>query len=262
MASYFIRQKIKDNIEGAFDTFMAQNKHITRIRMPEEVLVDMCKRGDDFFTVSPFRSYRRFGKYIKNMGYIGVHDCINEKEEGFPIANLWGASIYINNTNKFEVIADNLQSTKRGNYPQAPTVRHIVHSDAIPIPFNIKYYRFSSNMEIIIKSRAVHMQDVSSEENRAIDTLREMITEEEYRRYIKYGFILVRGASGRVYQIFRSNAHTKIWKDGKCVAEVCVRISDRHIPPTDNLIAFKTLIETSENEFIKTGNFYNFQKAA
>lgn len=113
------------------------------------------------------------------------------------------------------------------------------------------------NLTIIVKSRARPIRDIPDNERVAIETLREMITEAEFRKYIKDGFILVRGHSGRVYQIFRDRDHTKVWEKGKLVEEVCVRIKrSLNVPPTDNVIAFRTAILCSENEFKKLGNVY------
>jgi len=98
----------------------------------------------------------------------------------------------------------------------------------------------------------------------ALETLRDMITEQEFRHYLRYGFLTVRGSSGRVYQIPRDGHHTKIWERGKLVEEVCVRIKDKQIPPTDNVIAFKVMVETNEEMFKALGNVYknNLEAAA
>lgn len=133
-------------------------------------------------------------------------------------------------------------------------------SHIVELPYNPLY--FIGGLQIHVKSRVNTPITVTDSERKAIETLRDMITEEEYRRYIKYGFILVRGASGAVYQISRSEQHTKVWVNGKVVEEVCVRISDKSIPPTDNVIAFKAVIESDEESFKKMGNLYTFKKAA
>lgn len=120
-----------------------------------------------------------------------------------------------------------------------------------------------SKLTIIVKSRANPIKNVPENEQVAIETLREMITEAEFRKYIKDGFILVRGRSGRVYQIFRDRHHTKVWEKGKLVEEVCVRIDSKaNVPPTDNVIAFRTAIMCSEDEFRKLGNVYKMRQAA
>jgi len=117
-------------------------------------------------------------------------------------------------------------------------------------------------LTIIVKSRAQLINYIPDNEKVAIETLREMITETEFRKYLKYGFILVKGLSGYIYQIFRNNSHTKVWKKGKLIKEICVQIEDSKIPPTDNVIAHKILIETSEESFEKLGNVYRRAKAA
>lgn len=116
--------------------------------------------------------------------------------------------------------------------------------------------KLKRNLTICVKTRANFYHAIPRNEWAAIETLREMITEKEFRKYLAYGFILVRGQSGRVYQVFRNRWHTKIWENGRVVEEVCVDLKDRKIPPTDKLIAFKTIIETSEEEFKKLGNVY------
>jgi hypothetical protein len=86
-------------------------------------------------------------------------------------------------------------------------------------------------------------------------TLREMISETDFRKYLKYGFVSVKGKKGRIYQIFRDKSHTKVYEDGKLKEEICVRLSTE-VPYTDNVIAFKTMIETSEELFRSSGNIY------
>jgi hypothetical protein len=102
---------------------------------------------------------------------------------------------------------------------------------------------------------------IEDHEQIAVETLREEITEQELRKYLRYGFILVKGASGKTYQIFRNSWHTKVWLGGKLVEEICVRLdSTSKVPPTDNVIAFKHMLETDESEFRQCGNVYNMQK--
>jgi hypothetical protein len=118
------------------------------------------------------------------------------------------------------------------------------------------------NLMIQVKSRVNLVRNVNENEKVAIETLREMITESEFRKYIKYGFILVIGQSKRIYQIFRNSWHIKVWYKGQLEEEICVRIKDTNVPPTDNLIAFKTMIEADEDEIRTLGNVYNMRKAA
>ena len=122
--------------------------------------------------------------------------------------------------------------------------------------------RFKKNLNIQVKSRANLSQNISEPESRAMETLREMITEREFRKYLRYGFILVKSKSGKTFQVFRNRSHTKVWEGGKLVEEICVRIKDSKIPPTDNVIAFKVAIEADEDAFVSMGNRYNYRQAA
>jgi len=110
------------------------------------------------------------------------------------------------------------------------------------------------NLYVRTISRSGAVSNVSPAEERAIELLREMITEAEFRRYLKYGFILVQAQSSRIYQVFREARHIKVWLNGKCIEEICVRLNE--LPQTDYVVAFKVMIETDEIEFRQLGNLY------
>ena len=126
----------------------------------------------------------------------------------------------------------------------------------------LKQLELKSRLVIQIKSRANSPSVIQDNERVAMETLRETVTEEEYRRYLKYGFIMVKGKSGDEYQIFRNKSHTRVWRNGQVVEEICVRIRDSGIPPTDNVIAFRAMAMIDEQEFKKSGNVYKMTKAA
>jgi len=96
----------------------------------------------------------------------------------------------------------------------------------------------------------------TEQEKVALEALREMVTERQYRNYLKRGFLIVKGSSGKEYQLFRTRWHAKVREKGKIVAEICSRILDNRVPLTDNVIAFKTMIEADETDFEKAGNVY------
>jgi hypothetical protein len=117
--------------------------------------------------------------------------------------------------------------------------------------------RLKSNLIIQIKTRAELPQTLPDNEKIAMESLREVLSETEFRKYLKYGFILVKGQGGDTYQIFRNRSHTKVWRGGKVIEEICVRIKyETGVPPTDNVIAFRAIIQTNENAFKKLGNVY------
>jgi hypothetical protein len=119
-----------------------------------------------------------------------------------------------------------------------------------------------SGLQIIVKSRANMPYTFSESERRALETLREMISESDYRKYLKYGFILVPGQNERVYQIGRNESHVKVWSKGEKIEEICVGIKDPGIPLTDKVVTLKVILESSEEEFRRMGNIYKLQIAA
>lgn len=118
---------------------------------------------------------------------------------------------------------------------------------------------FLSGIYVHVKSRAEFTKGYPKNEWVALNTLREMVTEAEFRKYLKYGFLLVKGASGDVYQIWRMKHHINVWSCGRMIREVCVYIRDESIPLTDKVVAFKTIIEADEQSFLKMGNVYNME---
>lgn len=124
-------------------------------------------------------------------------------------------------------------------------------------PRAVHRQRIRSNLLIRVKHRGtpIHAQE-SPNELVAIETLREEISESEFRRYIKYGFVLVQGESGLVYQIFRGRDHTIVRRNGKVVEEVCIRLRDPKVPPTDHVIALRAMVMADEEEFKRLGNRY------
>jgi len=133
----------------------------------------------------------------------------------------------------------------------------------IPKVLSLKRMRLKSNLCIHVKTRVdfSFLKGYSPAEQKALDTLREMISERDFRKYIKYGFVTVGASSGRIYQIPRSGSHIRVWEHGVVVEEICVRI-DSVVPPTDNIIAFMLMIQANEEEFKKLGNIYNMAARA
>lgn len=87
----------------------------------------------------------------------------------------------------------------------------------------------------------------SPQEQKARETLREIISETDYRRYITNGFVMVRGGSGRYYQIFADQRNTIVYEKGKAIQSLCIH-TVRECPPTDHIINLKCLIEFDEQQ--------------
>jgi hypothetical protein len=83
------------------------------------------------------------------------------------------------------------------------------------------------------------------QEQKARDSLRDILSENDWRRYVTNGFVMVRGPSGKFYQVFANRSHTQVFEKGKNVASLCIH-SDASCPPTDHVINMKLLIEMDE----------------
>ena len=95
-------------------------------------------------------------------------------------------------------------------------------------------------------------------EKRAREALRAIIGDQRFRRYLKHGFITVKGQSGLIYQVFPGHNMTRVWKDGKPIEKLCVVFCDSSVPPTDSVIMRLLMILDSEEEFRKQANKFGF----
>ncbi len=116
-------------------------------------------------------------------------------------------------------------------------------------------------MAPVPRTRATKLADafatVSNSEITALTLLKALLSENAWRRYLKYGFILVRGESGLTYQVIRGQDHIRVYSPvGKKVSELCIRIGNRvfEVPPTDEVVGKKIMIECSESELWAKAN--------
>jgi hypothetical protein len=107
---------------------------------------------------------------------------------------------------------------------------------------------------IVVRRNAVKQAERENE-LRARSTLRRVIGEDQYRRFMKNGFIVVRGQSGKTYQIFPGYNKTVVWENGKKIEELCVVLSG-DFPPTDSMIMRYLMILNDENDFRQRANVF------
>jgi hypothetical protein len=73
-------------------------------------------------------------------------------------------------------------------------------------------------------------------EQRARETLKLVVGDEAYQRFLRSGFVVARNSSsGRVYQIFPGHQFTRVYENGQCIEQLCVVLKG-NFPPTDALI--------------------------
>jgi len=100
---------------------------------------------------------------------------------------------------------------------------------------------------------------VNPQEIKARNTLRDLISEKEWRRYLTNGFVIIPALSGKCYQVFNDQRHIKVYVKGKLTDEICIHTDASECPPTDHILNMMVLIQNDE-QLIWTkgiGNVYN-----
>lgn len=106
--------------------------------------------------------------------------------------------------------------------------------------------------------RSMHLgnqfADARKEELVALQLLRQMVSTDVFRKYLKHGIVSVRGASGLTYQIKRMSHLITVWDQGVKLATLCVYLRDHTIPPTDEVVAKIVMCELDEEDIWKRAN--------
>jgi hypothetical protein len=98
---------------------------------------------------------------------------------------------------------------------------------------------------LLIKSSSRYLSSkISMEEQKARDSLRDLITEKDWRRYVTNGFIMVKGEH-YWYQIFNDQRRIRVYHKGKHTHSICIH-TDAACPPTDHVLNMKLLVELDE----------------
>lgn len=91
-------------------------------------------------------------------------------------------------------------------------------------------------------------------EARAQKSLRELVGEKEYIRYLANDAVSVFGESGRLYKVYKGDQMTKVYDKSGYLGQICVVTPDKDIPPTDSIISRIVMIQTDEGGFYDKGN--------
>jgi hypothetical protein len=124
-----------------------------------------------------------------------------------------------------------------------------------------KRQRLRNNLRVLPRARTGIGAHVSPQELKARGTLRDMISENDWRRYVTNGFIMVKGASGRFYQLFADGRRTQVFHHGKNIATLCIH-TDKSCPPSDHVLNLKILVELDEDAIWSGSNVSWLQKIA
>lgn len=85
-------------------------------------------------------------------------------------------------------------------------------------------------------------------EVRARETLRRVIGEDKYNRFLKQGWVSVKARSGLVYRIYPGHGITEVYDKGTVKERLCVVLKG-NFPPTDSVIIRYLLILNNEQMF-------------
>lgn len=157
------------------------------------------------------------------------------------------------------------ESTQTSRYMELyrpQTVQNLVIAEAIEDLFSSLSwnslrdpYAFKRNILATPRRRSHLGAEISAAEIKARKLLRDSIPEKDWRRYITNGFLLVRGASGKIYQIFPSQRWVHVYDKGKLQNTICIH-TEGNCPPTDHVLNLKTLLEIDENLLYIRGNVH------
>lgn len=102
----------------------------------------------------------------------------------------------------------------------------------------------------ILRRRQSLVTATDMREIRARSTLRNMLGDKFFRKFLRDGFITVVSKSGLTYRVYPGQGMTEVYDRGIMVERLCV-ILKGNFPPTDELIMRYLLILNDEGEFSK-----------
>lgn len=103
------------------------------------------------------------------------------------------------------------------------------------------------------RAESVDFSNATPEELTALQLLRQLVGQDEFRHFLRYGFVMVRAPSGLRYQIHRGRHVVDVWNERERVDGICVYLSGR-FPPTDGVITRMLMAERDELELWRRGN--------
>lgn len=105
-----------------------------------------------------------------------------------------------------------------------------------------------------IRANRVNFGNAGGNEIVALTLLKQMVSEDVFKKYLKYGFVTVRGESGLYYQVQRKSHIINVWHNGKMISTLCVYLQDQSIPPTDEVVAKMLICECDEVDIWRRAN--------
>lgn len=171
-------------------------------------------------------------------------------------------------------IATNLWTTNASSYTASDSFLYQQYQVQVHSPVGLSWVehikeakRWALRQQIISKTpknhhgktaRAEHadFSSIQPNEIKALQLLRKMVSPEQFRKYLKTGYLSYRANSGLTYVVRHRQAHVLVYKAGKKVCELCVVLDQGDIPPTDAVITKLLMAKFSETSIWKSSNIY------
>ena len=195
-----------------------------------------------------YKSYYRTGYSTKDLmsTWYGYETCSTSTASTITLNTPWSNAEYVK-AMVYQVMRTGYRVYDSPNYVNATPLSHrlatIIRDRQAPL--------------IISKNpdRRAILPTRDPAELRARETLRLVVGNEEYRNFLKHGFVNCAGPSGRIYVIRPGHVNVRVWKDGKPFDSLCVDLDSRgKFPPTDSVIARYLMILNQEDELWAKAN--------
>lgn len=114
-----------------------------------------------------------------------------------------------------------------------------------------------SNLKAINSSKKTrsYSNSLSFQEQKARNTLRDLITEKEWRRYLTNQYVMIKGhLTNNYYQVFATGGMMNVYQKGKLIATHCIH-THKSCPPTDHILNVLFLAKYDESTLLAAGNF-------
>ena len=127
-----------------------------------------------------------------------------------------------------------------------------------PLPLSDRFRQILQSRQTprFITSRTPIKAASEERELRARQTLRKVLGDDGFQRFLRNGFVSVRANSGKVYQIYPGHGMTIVYDRGTPVEKLCV-ILRGDFTPTDSLITRYVMILHDEASFRVLANVFS-----
>lgn len=216
--------------------------------------------SENRYTVEWDAGKRSKARFVNNIiNYHKESIKLDFKDNYFKDCTSTGYSTIEETSSNYKIRYNNLYDdntvTYKYDFDDSKIGSFVWRSPVSPIDRMREIIRSRKAPAIIVRPGLV-AHPVDQREVRARETLRMLIGEDEYRMFLKRGFVSLRAKSGLVYQIFPGDKHTPVWKNGQIVEELCAVLTGG-FTPTDSIIMRYLLITNDEADFRKRCNTWS-----